>query len=122
MRPTHYGQTFQLQSATSASEYFSGTNEQPIIYQATQAGDVHFFLRSLAHQRKETVVEVYVNNVLRQTIEISDRISSDYFIEGQRVSIGRRVELFNLKPDDVIKIITPETDEIICRMFITTQG
>jgi len=121
LKPNIYRQSLLLQSTNSHSEYFSADQEYFLQYLTLYEGDIHFYLRSIMGIKEETTVGVYVNDKLRQTIVIPSKISAEYQLPNNQVSIGCRVDLPLLQPDDVIKLIPQSSNEIICRMFLTTK-
>jgi len=121
MKPINFKNIYMLNSNNSKSEYHSAISETDLVYTIEEDGDIHFFIRSIRTNRHEVPVEIYVNDNLFDTIYIKNSTSSDYTVEEMQVSTGRRINVPNQKKGNKLMIRPKTTDEIICRMFLSTK-
>ncbi|MCL1827010.1 MAG: hypothetical protein FWG20_03115 [Candidatus Cloacimonetes bacterium] len=121
LQPTSFSDVHKLKSGDSSSEYHSATQKTHLVYKITEDGTVHFYLRSIRTNKKEVLVDLFINDSLHETIIIRNSTSNDYSLGDLQVSTGRRIENIHLKKDDVLTLVPQSDNEVICRMFLTSK-
>ncbi|MDD4155326.1 MAG: hypothetical protein PHY08_02030 [Candidatus Cloacimonetes bacterium] len=121
INPETYHKSYTLTSTETKSDYFSSTEQTFLTYKITKDGDAYFFVRSIKDNSAGATIDIFLNNDIYKTIVLSKSTSKDYKIDNQEVSLGKKIEINNLKENDILTIIPKTNHEIIVRMFLTTQ-
>ncbi len=121
IEPFTYNNKYILKSPDSSSEYFSSSSNKLLTYEILEDGDIYFFVRTIVTNTSGATIDIFKNNEINQTIVLSNSQSKDYRLANNKVTIGRRIEIKNLKKGDTLTIAPKTNHEVIVRMFLTTQ-
>jgi len=121
MKAEQYKRIVTLISSKTRSEYYVADASKSLKMSAKYNGTASVFLRFLPLANKSRCkVEIYVNQKLMNVQEYPHKLSGEYRVNDQKVSVGKKVNIPNLKKNDQIEIRVVSAHEILVRSILKT--
>ncbi|MDX9869582.1 MAG: hypothetical protein RBS92_02560, partial [Candidatus Cloacimonadales bacterium] len=116
-----YKRIVTLLSSKTRSEYYIADSSTPVAFTAKYDGNLTTYIRFLPLVKKtKCKIDIYVNKVLVDSLELNQKISGEYSVNEQKVSIGKKVTTSNIKKNDKIEFRVSSTHEVLIRSILKT--
>lgn len=111
-----------LVSKKSRNEYYVFDKNQPLEYTVKYNGSVESYVRFFPTiDKTDAQIQVYVNNVLKESYTYTPKISKDYKANDSKISIGRKLKFDNLKKNDQVVVKVLSAHEVLMRSILKTK-
>ena len=121
MKADSYKRIVNLISSKTRHEYYVADSSKPLKMTAKYNGKMSAFVRFLPLANKaKCKIDVYVNQKLINSIEYNHKISGEYKVNDQKVSVGKKIEINNLNKNDQIEIRVTSDHEVLVHPILKT--
>ncbi len=122
LKANQFKRVVNLVSKKSRHEYYVYDKNQSIKYSIKYNGELNAFVRFFPiADKSEAQIQVFVNQELRETYTYSPKISKDYKANDLKVSIGRKLNIPDLKKNDQVEIKVISNHEVLMRSIFKTK-